>query len=55
MLPLLTWVWHCHFGHLNYDYINRLAKKQLVDRTKYSDVSFDKECEACALGKMHKL
>ena len=48
-------VWHCPFGHLNHDYINRLAKKQLVDGMKYSDVSFDKECEACALGKMHKL
>ena len=48
-------VWHCRFGNLNHDYINRLAKKQLVDGMKYSDVSFDKECEACALGKMHKL
>ena len=48
-------VWHRHFGHLNHDYINRLSKKQLVDEMKYSDVSFDKECEACALGKMHKL
>ena len=48
-------VWHCRFGHLNHDYINRLAKKQLVDGMKYSDVSFDKECEVCALGKMHKL
>ena len=48
-------VWHCHFEHLNHDYVNRLAKKQPVDGMKYSDVSFDKECEACALGKMHKL
>ena len=48
-------VWHCRFGHLNHDYVNRLAKKQLVDGMKYSDVSFDKECEACALRKMYKL
>ena len=48
-------VWHCRFGHLNHDYVKQLAKKQLVDGMKYSDVSFDKEYEACALGKMHKL
>ena len=48
-------VWHCRFGHLNHDYVNQLAKKQLANGMKYSDVSFDKECEACALGKMHKL
>ena len=32
-------VWHCRFGYLNHDYVNRLAKKQLVDGMKYSDVS----------------
>ena len=48
-------VWHFCFGHLNHDYVNQLAKKQLVAGMKYSDVSFDKECEACALGKMYKL
>ena len=48
-------VCYCRFGHLNHDYVNRLAKKQLVVGMIYSDVRFDKECEACALGKMHKL
>ena len=48
-------MWHCRFRHLNHDYVNRPPKKQLVDGMINSDVSFDKECEACALGKMHKL
>ena len=48
-------VWHCHFGHLSHDYVNRLAKKRLADGIIYSDVSFDREGEACALGKMQKL
>ena len=28
-------VWHCHFGHLNHDYVNRLEKKQLVNGMIY--------------------
>ena len=48
-------MWHCHFGHLNHDYVNRLAKKGLVEGMIYPDVNFDKEYEACALGSMHKL
>ena len=30
-------------------------KKELVHGMKYSNDNFDKQCEACALGKMHKL
>ncbi len=48
-------MWHCRFGHLDFDYLNRLVNKELVDGIKYSGDSFDHQCEACALGKMHKV
>ena len=45
--------WHCRFGHLNFDYIDKLVKKGLVDGMTVSKDSFNQQCEACALGKMH--
>ena len=48
-------LWHCRLGHLNYNYVYRLVKKELVHGMKYSNGNFDEQCEACALGKMHKL
>ena len=46
---------HCRLRHLNYNNVDCLVKKELVHGMKYSNDSFDKQCEACALGKMHKL
>ena len=47
--------WHCRYGHLNFDYVNQLMNKQLVEGLKCSDTDFDKQCEACVLGKMKKI
>ena len=47
--------WHCRFGHLNFDYIDKLLKKGLVDGMTVSKDSFDQQCEACALGKTHRV
>ena len=47
--------WHCKFGNLNYDYINQLAQGKLVEGINYSKGEVNKDCEACAQRKMHKL
>ena len=48
-------LWHCRLGHLNYNYVDCLVKKELVHGMKYSNDNFDNQCEACTLGKMYKL
>ena len=45
----------CRFRHLNFDYIDKLVKKGLVDGMTVSKDNFDQQCEACALGKMHRV
>ncbi|KAK3749555.1 hypothetical protein QZH41_007287 [Actinostola sp. cb2023] len=48
-------VWHCRLGHLNYDYINQLTKKEMVHGMNYNATTQDeKQCEACILGKMQR-
>ena len=47
--------WHCWFGHLNYSYIDHLIKGKLVEGMSYSSGEVDRECEACAQGKMHRI
>ena len=49
-------VWHCRFGHMNSNYLERLIKNELVDglELNYSNGSFEQNCEACALGKMSR-
>ena len=44
-------LWHCRLGHLNYNYVDCLVKKELVHGMMYSNDNFDNQCEACALGK----
>ena len=46
---------HCRFGHLNYSYIDRLIKGKLVEGMSCSIGEVNRECEACAQGKMHKI
>ena len=48
-------LWHLRLGHLNYTYMNRLMKKEMVDGLNYDiDTHSHKECKACILGKMQK-
>ena len=47
--------WHCRFGHLNYSYIDRLIKGKLVEGMSCSSGEVNRECEACAQGKMHRI
>ena len=48
--------WHLRLGHLNQNYVEQLAKKDLIVGMKYKNVSgnFKMNCEACTLGKMHR-
>ena len=46
--------WHCRFGHLNHDYLNRMKKNEMVHGMDYTAAGNDKDCEACILGKMQK-
>lgn len=47
--------WHCRLGHLNYNYVNQLLTKEMVDGMSYdADSKPNKECEACLRGKMKK-
>ena len=48
-------IWHQRLGHLNHDYINQLKKKDLVDGLEIDEnTPYEKNCESCALGKMHR-
>ena len=49
-------IWHCRFGHLNYNYIKEMENKQMVNGMDFDVVnkSTDKHCEAWILGKMQK-
>eukprot|EP00794_Sanderia_malayensis_P011662 gene11662-12866_t len=46
--------WHCRFGHLNHDYLNRIKNNEMVHGMDYTAAGNDKDCEACILGKMQK-
>ena len=48
-------LWHCRFGHLNHTYIDRLIKDKLVEGMNCSSGEVNRECEACAQGKMHRI
>ena len=47
--------WHNRFGHLNYNYIDRLAQGGLGSGMKYAKGKVDKDCEDCAKGTMHRV
>ena len=48
-------VWHCRFGHLNYDYVNKLTKEEMVQGMKiHGSTQPNKQCEACIMGKMQR-
>ena len=47
--------WHCRFGHLNHTYMDQLIKDKLVEGMNCSTSKVNRECEACAQGKMHRI
>ena len=48
-------VWHCRFGHINYEYVNELSQKKMVVGMNCSKEDTSQQCEACAKAKMHKM
>nr|GEX23381.1 retrovirus-related Pol polyprotein from transposon TNT 1-94 [Tanacetum cinerariifolium] len=49
-----SWLWHQRLSHLNFDYINSLAKQGLVRGLPKLKYQKDHLCSACALGKSKK-
>ena len=47
-------LWHLRYGHLDFDGLNLLSKKRMVDDLQNIVDSYDK-CETCILGKQHGL
>ena len=48
-------VWHCRFGHINYEYVNELSQKKMVVGMNCSKEDTSQQCEACAKAKMHRV
>jgi len=48
-----NWLWHLRFGHLNFDSLNLLARKNMVSGLPVIDVPKN-ICETCVLGKKHR-
>lgn len=48
-----SWLWHLRFGHLNFDGLERLAKKEMV-RGLPSINHPDQLCEGCLIGKQFR-
>eukprot|EP00794_Sanderia_malayensis_P008305 gene8305-9189_t len=49
-------LWHCRFGHVNYNYIDQMKRKEMVhgmDLEADKDTP-NKQCEACILRKVQK-
>ena len=46
--------WRCRFGRLNDSYIDRLIKGKLVEGMSCSSGEVNRQCKACAQGKMHR-
>ena len=48
-----NWLWHFRFGHLNFNGLRLLAKKEMVTGLPLLG-DFNQLCEGCILGKMHR-
>ena len=44
-------LWHRRFGHLNKQSLEKLAKKELVEKFDYNASNEIRFCEACVGGK----
>jgi len=49
-----SWLWHLHFGHLNYQSLENLSKRNLVHGLPYIHHP-NQLCEACIFGKNHRI
>jgi len=48
-------LWHCRLGHLNKDYVGKLAKSNIATGIDAKDIcNSDNKCEPCILGKMQR-
>jgi GAG-pre-integrase domain len=48
----LSWLWHKRFGHVNFECLKLMSRKNMV----YGPPKIEDKkdiCEACALGKIH--
>nr|GFB47161.1 retrovirus-related Pol polyprotein from transposon TNT 1-94 [Tanacetum cinerariifolium] len=52
--PTQTWLWHRRLSHLNFDYINRLSKKDIVIGLSKLKYVKDQLCSSCKLSKAKK-
>nr|GFA22751.1 retrovirus-related Pol polyprotein from transposon TNT 1-94 [Tanacetum cinerariifolium] len=51
---LQSWLWHQRLSHLNFDTINNLVKKNLVQGLPKMKFEKDHLCSACEQGKIHR-
>ncbi|GJS65547.1 retrovirus-related pol polyprotein from transposon TNT 1-94 [Tanacetum coccineum] len=49
--PTQAWLWHRRLSHLNFDTINLLSKKDIVNGLPKLKYVNDQLCSSCALGK----
>ena len=48
-------LWHCRYGHLEYDNLKLLHEKSMVDGLNLnSKDQVDRNCQGCAMGKQHR-
>ena len=49
-----SWLWHLRFGHLNFQSLENLSKRNLVNGLPHIHHP-DQLCEACIFGKNHRI
>ena len=47
----MTYLWHCHLGHINEKHISKLHKDGFLDSFNFESIEI---CKSCLLGKMTK-
>ncbi|GKC76502.1 retrovirus-related pol polyprotein from transposon TNT 1-94 [Tanacetum coccineum] len=52
--PTQAWLWHRRLSHLNFDTINLLSKKDIVNGLPKLKYAKDQLCSSCELGKAKK-
>ena len=49
-----SWLWHLRFGHLNFQSLENLSKRNLVNGLPHIH-NPDQLCETCIFGKNHRI
>jgi len=49
-----SWLWHLRFGHLNFQSLENLSKRNLVNGLPHIHHP-DQLCETCIFGKNHRI